>query len=247
MSGEQKRAMDPETRRTRGRQLLLFSALAAAVLIIFALWFSAGGDDGSPPPGGIRAELAGSETAEASWVRRSEARIGGLETRLREMETQARRSGEENAKLRARLARDAEDGREVIDRQAAVVDELRRRLETRATPPAPAGRTKGGANGVFAGAGNRTPSEGKIPTAPDGAAGPPAPMIQEFETGTAPVGKGGVDRGPRPLKSWLPAGSYADAVVLAGVDASAGVASQGDPEAGAAQADRSGPERGRWR
>ena len=33
----------------------------------------------------------------------------------------------------------------------------------------------------------------------------------------------------RPLGTWLPAGSYSEAVVLAGVDASAGVSSQGDP------------------
>ena len=33
----------------------------------------------------------------------------------------------------------------------------------------------------------------------------------------------------KPLSTWLPAGSHAEAVVLAGVDASAGISSQGDP------------------
>ena len=33
----------------------------------------------------------------------------------------------------------------------------------------------------------------------------------------------------KPVSAWLPAGAHAEAVVLAGVDASAGVSSQGDP------------------
>ena len=54
------------------------------------------------------------------------------------METRSRRSGEENARLKQHLTRDAEDGRAVIDRQAAMIDEMRRRLETRAPAPVPA-------------------------------------------------------------------------------------------------------------
>ena len=113
MSGAEKTPMDPENRRIRQRQVLLFSGIAAAVLVVFAVWISAGGGGESPQPSGIEAELVGSETAEASWVRRSEGRIGELETRLREMETQRRRSEQENAELRERLARNAEDGRVV--------------------------------------------------------------------------------------------------------------------------------------
>ena len=71
--------MDQESKRVRGRQLLLFSGIAAALLITFAVWFSAGGGEAPPPRGGIRAELAGSRSAEAVWLRRSEARIGQLE------------------------------------------------------------------------------------------------------------------------------------------------------------------------
>ena len=214
MSSADKTRMDPETRRTRQRQVLLFSGIAAAALVAFAVWISAGGGGGQPPPGGIDAELAGSETAEASWVRRSEGRIGQLETRLREMDTRRRKFEEENARLRTRLARNAEDGREVIDRQAAAIDELRSRLEAGA-PAQDAER--------------RNPAGGKAPATPGGAAAPGGPMIQEFENDAGPAAGEGAAAGPRPLKSWLPAGSYADAVVLAGVDASAGVASQGDP------------------
>ena len=222
MSATEKTPMDPETRRIRQRQVLLFSGIAAAALVAFAVWISAGGGGGSPPPSGIEAELVGSETAEASWVRRSEARIGELETRLREMETRGRRSEQENADLRERLARNAEDGRVVIDRQAAAIEEMRRRLEARRGVTAfPAS-----ADGVDRGAGAPA-SRGRVSAPPSGAIGP---MIQEFESNVGPAGgDGAMAKGPRSLESWLPAGSYADAVVLAGVDASVGVTSQGDP------------------
>ena len=220
MSGQNKTPMDPESRRIRGRQLLLFSGIAAALLIAFAVWFS-GGDGGAPPPrSGVRAELAGSRSAEAVWLRRSEARIGGVETRLREMETKSRRSGEENARLKQRLTRDAEDGRLVIDRQAAVIEEMRRRLETRPAAQAPGSRTPD-APGVSGVKGKRTTPGGKAPA-------PMAPMIQEFEKVPNPADEDPAP-GPRPIGSWLPAGAYAEAVVLAGVDASVGVSSQGDP------------------
>ena len=220
MSGADKTPMDPETRRTRQRQVLLFSGVAAAGLVAFAVWISAGGGGGQPQPRGIDAELAGPETAEASWVRRSEGRIGRLETRLREMDTRRRKFEDENARLRARLARNAEDGREVIDRQAAAIDELRSRLEAGAAAQDAGGRNIPGAG---------VPAGGRAPATPGGAALPGGSMIQEFESDAGPAGSDGAPAGPRPLKSWLPAGSYADAVVLAGVDASVGVTSQGDP------------------
>ena len=146
-------------------------------------------------------------------MRRSEARIGQLEARLREMETKNRRSDQENARLRARLKRNAEDGRLVIDRQSAAIDELRRKLDARPVAPP---QTKRSAPG------------GRTSQGPGGAA-PAAPMIREFEKTPDPADEDGSGAGPRPLSSWLPAGAYAEAVVLAGVDASAGVASQGDP------------------
>ena len=196
--------------------MLLLSSLAAAVLVAFAAWFSAGGSEAPPPRGGVRAKLAGAGSAEAVWVRRSEARIGQMEARLRDMETKNRRSEEENARLRARLDKGAADGRMVIDRQAAAIDELRKKLETRPVAPVRAKRPAPGAKG------DRTPPGGRASTAN-------APMIREFHTGTGVEGTNAPDTGPRPLSSWLPAGAYAEAVVLAGVDASAGVSSQGDP------------------
>ena len=225
MTGGEKTRMDPEARRTRQRQLLLFSGLAGAALIVFAAWFSAGGG-GVTPQGGIKAELAGDETAEASWVQRSEARIGELEARLRETEAQGRRIEEENGRLRTRLVRDAQDGRAVIDRQAATIDALTRRLEAPAESPVEKARS-GAGDFPGDGAGGSVPGRASVGT-PDGADVPAGPMIREFEDRTGPPA-GAASGGLRRLESWLPAGSYADAVVLAGVDASAGVSSQGDP------------------
>ena len=65
----------------------------------------------------------------------------------------------------------------------------------------------------------------------------PAPLIETFELEGALEGAPGPRSGAeivaealeKPLAGWLPAGAHAEAIVLAGVDASAGVSSQGDP------------------
>ena len=101
----------------RRRQLVLFSVIAAAVLIVLAAWLTAGGGKGPAPAGGIDAELAGPDVPEKVWTRRSEARIGAIETRLREMQGEARRLAAENERLRGRLVGDAENARGVIDRR----------------------------------------------------------------------------------------------------------------------------------
>ena len=208
----------------RRRQLLLFSAVAAVVLVVLAVWLSAGGGGRPQPAGGIEAELAGPDTAEKVWTRRSEARMGTIETRLREMETEARRLGSENERLRQKLAGDAANARTVIDRQAAVIDRLERQMNA---PPA-AGTPDG--TGFIRPAG--TP--GETPAANPAPAAPPAPLIETFELddgrgATGPGGAGPGEAAVKPVGVWLPAGSHAEAVVLAGVDASAGVSSQGDP------------------
>ena len=218
---------DPDTRRTRQAQLLLFSGLAAAALVAFAVWLSAGGGGRPGPQGGIEAELAGSDTAEASWVRRSETRIGVIETRLREMETQNSRMQQENERLRERLAGDAEDARHAIDQQVALIDELQRR-EAAGAPVADA---FGG--DYFSGPGGGADAASNQAAAPATPAVSAGPMILEFEPSAAPnettKDTGLLAASVRPLGTWLPAGSHAEAVVLSGVDASAGVASQGDP------------------
>ena len=214
-------AVDGDAGAVRRRQLVLFSVIAAVVLAVLAVWLTAGGGGRPEAVGGIEAELAGPDTAEKVWTRRSEARIGTIETRLREMETEARRLGSENERLRRKLAGDATDARSVIDRQAAIIDRLERQMNA---PPAAAAAPDG--SGFF------RPAETPVgtPAANPASAPPPAPLIETYELND------GDERAPalgdaavKPVGRWLPAGSHAEAVVLAGVDASAGVSSQGDP------------------
>ena len=215
----------------RRRQLLLFSAIAAVLLVAVAAWLGMGGGKSQAPQGGIEAEIAGPDAAEQVWTRRSEARLGGIETRIRELGQEARTLRADNERLRARLEGDAANAREVIDRQAALIDELRRGL--------PAESAAGQAN---APAGDPW-FRGETPAPPgDGQARPAMPsrvrMIETFELDGAPQSSVSDSRtGPelvadavaKPVSTWLPAGAHAQAVVLAGVDASAGVSSQGDP------------------
>ena len=206
----------------RRRQLVLFSVIAAAVLVALAAWLGAGGGGRPAPEGGIEAELFGPDAAEKVWTRRSEARMGAIETKLREMEQEARRLRAENERLSGKLAADGADARRTIDRQAAVIDEMERRMNAPAQPGT-------GAEGYFSGA-EVSPS-GQQP-AP--AAVAPVPLIESFELeGDAGGPRSGAEivseAVEKSVAAWLPAGAHAEAVVLAGVDASAGVSSQGDP------------------
>ena len=233
-------ARDPgDADAVRRRQLLLFSVVAAALLVAVAAWLGAGSGKDAAPQGGIEAEIAGPDAAEKVWTRRSEARLGGIETQIRELRQEARTLRSDNERLRARLEGDAANAREVIDRQAALIDELRRGMQ----PPAQAGALPGAApapGDYFRTQGNAPSNEGRRePAAPM-----PGRMIETFEldgapqsSATGPRNGGDPRSGPelvadavaKPVSSWLPAGAHAQAVVLAGVDASAGVSSQGDP------------------
>ena len=219
----------------RRRQLLLFSVIAAVLLVAVAAWLGMGGGKREAPQGGIEAEIAGPDAAEKVWTRRSEARLGGIETQLRELRQEARTLRADNDRLRAKLEGDAANAREVIDRQAALIDELRR------GQPGQPGTAQGTAPG---GAPAGDPwFRGETPAAPShGEARPamtaPGRMIETFELDGVPQSSAADPRsGPelvadavaKPVSTWLPAGAHAEAVVLAGVDASAGVSSQGDP------------------
>ncbi len=217
----------------RRRQLLLFSAVAAVLLVVLAAWLGMGGGGQPAPRGGIEAGIVAPDAAEQVWTRRSEARLGGIETQLREMRQEARRLAADNDRLRAKLERDTADARTVIDRQAAVMDELERRLRAPAQPgTAPRGGTA--ADPYFRVPSSTPATGGEAPTRQAA----PVRMIETFELEGGPRSSAGDDRtGPelvadavaKPVSAWLPAGAHASAIVLAGVDASAGISSQGDP------------------
>ena len=222
---------DPRIQAIQRRQLLLFSGLAGTLLLVFVLWFGAGGGDAPEALRGIQAELAAPGSAEAGWVRRSETRLGTIESQLREIESRNRQLEQNNERLQERLAEDAGNARLVIDRQAAVIEELTGSLDAASTvqatpnnPFAPAGAVNDAQPG---------PADGiQVPGVVEPAMR--APLMRTFELqDPPPPGVGadvsGVPNAEKPLSRYVPAGSYAEAVVLAGADASAGVQSQGDP------------------
>ena len=224
---------DGDAGAVRRRQLLLFSVIASVVLVAVAAWLGMGGGKAPAPAGGIDAGIVAPDAAEKVWTRRSEARLGQIETNLRQIQQEARRLGADNDRLRAKLGKDAADARSVIDRQAAVIDELQRRMQ----PPAQPGNAPGGASGNdpwFRG--QAAPPEGG--QRQPGARPARGRMIETFELDGEPRSsvrdpRNGAelvaDAVAKPVAAWLPAGAHAEAVVLAGVDASAGVSSQGDP------------------
>ena len=225
-------ASDPAA--VRRRQLLLFSIVAAVALFAVALWMGAGGGTAPAPRSGIEAGIVEPDMAEKVWTRRSEARLGGIERRLNDMEREARELEGENAGLRARLEQDADNARAVIDKQAATIADLERRLQGGSSQAGAAPGESNAAGGYFS-VPAATPSAGR-----NGQAQSPAPAltIETFELEGEPHSSAAGSRsGPelvadsvaKPVGVWLPAGAHASAIVLAGVDASAGISSQGDP------------------
>ena len=203
-----------------------------AALVAVAAWLGMGGSKTDAPEGGIDAGIVAPDAAEMVWTRRSEARLNKVEDALRRMEQEARRLHTENEGLRTKLEGRTADALRTIDAHKAQIDELERRLE----PAVP-----GGAPGA-------APADdpwfrGRAPTPAGGdPLQPAAParsrMIETFELEGEPQSSAADPRtGPelvadavaKPVSAWLPAGAHAEAVVLAGVDASAGVSSQGDP------------------
>jgi len=212
---------DGGARQVRNRQILLFSAVAGALSLAVAAWLTASGGKAPAPGPRIAAELAGPGTAEESWTRRSETRIGRIESDLKEMRDANRSLADENRRLRERLQSQAEEARQVIDALGAARAEVNQGNAANAIPPEASlpGAAVFAPAGAVPGAGNAGPT---------GAPQPLASLIRRFPL-DAPVFGDPSGEAARPLSLWLPAGSHAQAVVIAGVDASAGVASQGDP------------------
>ena len=171
------------------------------------------------------------DAAEIVWTRRSEARLNKVEDGLKRMEQEAGRLHTENEGLRTKLEAQTADALRTIDAHKAKIDEMERRLQP-AAPGAAQGNAPAG-DPWFRGQAVAPQGGQPQPTAPVSTR-----MIETFELEGSPQSSVSDPRsGPelvadavaKPVSSWLPAGAHAEAVVLAGVDASAGVSSQGDP------------------
>ena len=162
------------------------------------------------------------------------------------METRARQLSSENERLRTELRDNDRNARDVIDKYKALLDETRVPATQRggtgapvqAAVPSPAGE-------LFPPAGTPRQSAPGAANAPAGTP-PGARLIESFTLDGPAPGLLGDDPGTldaKPVSLWVPAGSHAEAVVLAGVDASAGISSQGRSAPGAAAPDRPGLDR----
>ena len=217
----------------RRRQLLLFSVIAAVVLVAVAAWLGMGDGKTDAPQGGIDAGIVDPDAAEMVWTRRSEARLNKVEDALKRMEQEAGRLRIENEGLRTKLEARRADAFRTIDAHKVQIEELERRLEPQAQPGAAQGNAAAD-DPWFRGQAAAPPGGGsQQPVAPVRTR-----MIETFElegsprwsAGDPPTGAEMVaDAVAKPVSAWLPAGAHAEAVVLAGVDASAGISSQGDP------------------
>ena len=219
---------DARNRAVERKQWLLFAVAAGAIAVLFAIWMGAGSGSDPAPRGSIDADLAPAGDAEANWVRSSESRLGGIESRLREVETGNRQLADENERLRRQLLEDADNARQVIDRQAAMIEDL-----GRGSAPATAGAAVGNPFAPAVPAPGNT-AAGAVDAAVEDGPGLSAPRVLEFEledprTRLGPDAAPGPIPVPKPTASYVAAGSYAEAVVIAGADASAAVQSQGDP------------------
>ena len=234
---------DPGT--VRRRQLLLFSGVAALVLVAVAAWLGMGGGKAPAPRSGIEAGIAGPDTPRRCGHGAPRPGSAGSRPSCARWSTKPAGSPPTTTGLRAKLETGAADARTVIDRQAAMIGELERRLQ----PPRADGQWPGQCAGrragwrrVFPGAGDsaldrrqRTDAARRAPGSGAGtggahdrdlrADGQPRSSAHDPRSGPELV----ADAVAKPVSAWLPAGAHAEAVVLAGVDASAGISSQGDP------------------
>ncbi|MCY3605647.1 MAG: TraB/VirB10 family protein [Gammaproteobacteria bacterium] len=215
-------APDGGARQVRNRQLLLFSAAAAVALLALAAWLSGSGGGASAPGARIAAELAGPDTAEDTWTRRSEARIGRLEADLRDVRNANLRLADENCRLLEEIRGNADEAKGIIDRLTAALGEA----ASGQASNEPGLVDPFGGGDVFAPSVARGGSSASGGSTDSSAA--PQGLIERFPL-DEPLFREADGEDARQLSDWLPAGSHAEAVVVAGVDASAGVASQGDP------------------
>ncbi len=220
--------------RVRNRQVLLFCALAAAVLVALAFWMSGSGGGAPVPVARMSAEIAGPGTAEESWIQRSETRLGVLEGELREAGRRNDELAELNRRLREEMDANLEDARQVIDRLSLVIGQSGDAASRPVSPQTGTPPHTGGNPFLFEDNGFTPPVSAGQPAAPgatgestDVLASAPS-LIRRFSLDGAAFAEP-EEPDSKPLSLWLPAGSHAAAVVIAGVDASAGVVSQGDP------------------
>lgn len=234
--------------RTTKRQRLLIGAGAGVLVVMFMIF--------GPNPGGsadrqdtpdisgverVVMDLTRGARAERSWLDISENEFGAIKDRLADLEenraAMARANDalrEHNEALEEQYRLDQENAIAALDAQSDEIERLRAELENSNRPLPPAVPEPDGTGG----------HESTYPASPFMRAGdarqglpPETDWSQEMTTsGEGPMPSPGIemirfdrDSGSKRLEHYVPAGAYAPAVVVSGVDAGVGVENQSNP------------------
>ncbi|KPH63589.1 TraB/VirB10 family protein [Novosphingobium sp. ST904] len=223
---------------TRRKQRMLLAGVATIGVVAASFWIF--GDNGRPQG----EDSGGSETVQVStkdmvnrnlseqeWMAQSENRFQSQENQLKSVNgTNAKvtQLGEQIEALRAQNQSMAADGQRVVSAYQAENEELRRRINEKAAPQAPA-------PGPAALYGPGMPTYQQPGPSAGGSDMPPV-RSSEVKMVSFTTDKGGtaskIEKGNTVYTdspNYLPPNSFASARVIVGVDAAAGVQSQTDP------------------
>ncbi len=233
------------------------AAFAVCVVIVGAglMWFFDSGEtsnrsnqNGNKETTRIIADLTRGARAERSWLDISEDRFTDMETRLKTLEKERQKLESNNAKLIQRNTELSENANQAIDAQAQEIKRLRVQVTKIKKAPQGQKNTAGAklSNGQAAAQSGLNSLPAAITENPfERARNDLAPQVRSrsdlrsspnARTGEAPnaatlihFSLGEREGGNRDLNHYIPAGAYAPAEVISGVDATVGVNAQADP------------------
>lgn len=236
------------------QQWLIFGGLAGVgllvIVVVGSLMNSSSARFTTPGAGdrvdeSIVQDRTNSASPELTWVRQSRQDIDSLTRSVSELTNTINALRDQDAQKAQELADMREQYEEAILNQQSEIDALKQGGSGRV--PAQPGMALG-PNGEnygqeFVGGGGRRPVPGS-PAGAAGNAGAAGPVVQPFGTGfsvdfnlkplptpaVAPAEEADArSSNVKSLKSYIPSGSYAPAVIISGVDASTGVVSRDNP------------------
>jgi|GEM_PF-611215 len=224
--------------------------ISAAVVGAGVLWFLSDGTTPSTPIQNadgettrIVADLTRGARAERSWLDISEERMAAMEGRLKRLEAERRKLEQDNAELSQQNVDMADNANRAIDAQAQEIERLRGQIEAvqknqegqasfeaKAAPgvepslPAAAPRNpfEQVRNDLAPQIRRRTDLGSPTATGTTNNRGASSSTLIHFNLGAR-------EGGSKPLDRYVPAGAYAPAEVIGGVDAAVGVNAQADP------------------
>jgi len=220
--------------------------VSAAIVGAGVLWFFADGTTPSAPiqksdgeTTRIVADLTRGARAERSWLDISEERMAAMEGRLKRLEAERRKLEQDNAELSQQNVDMADNANRAIDAQAQEIERLRGQIEAvqknQEGQASSEAKTAPGGEPSLPAAAPRNPFEQvRNDLAPQirrrtDLGSPTATGATASSSTLIHFNLGAREGGSKPLDRYVPAGAYAPAEVIGGVDAAVGVNAQADP------------------